>query len=80
MELHKKQEEICKSLGDQAGLIVCYWNTGSLLEEMGKPSEAVEKYKIAVELEEKLKHPDLEKDRKYLEELIRKLEEEEKAE
>ncbi len=63
MDLHRKKEGICQSLANLEGLRTCYWNTGLLLRKRGEHQPAVEKLKKAIELDERLRHPDLEKDR-----------------
>ncbi len=74
MDLHKKEEEICQQLGDQAGLVNCFWNTGTLLREMGNHEKAQDKLKAAIEIEKKLKMPRLEQFRKYLDDYVEELE------
>ncbi len=74
MELHKKQEGTCQQLGDQAGLVICYWNSGILYREMELHEMAVDKLKAVIEIEKRLKLPRLEQFRKYLAAYMEELE------
>ncbi len=72
--MHKKEEVIFQQLGDQAGLVICYWNTGILLREMGRHEMALEKLKAAMKIEEKLNLPRLEPFRNYWADYMEELE------
>ena len=75
MELYKKEEAICKEFGDKVGLQRSNWNMGHLFKEMKKHDEAIKRFKESIKLEEELKDPRLEKDKKFLaeyEETVRK--------
>ena len=74
MELHKKEEKIKKKLGDQAGLVNCHWNTGLLYRKMNQHEQAKKHFLKSLEIQEQLQHPDLEKNRKYVEDYLKELE------
>ncbi len=68
-EYFKQALVIAQKLGDRAGEAQSCWNIGLTYEDMGDLAQAEEYIRLAVEIEEQIGHPDLEKDRDYLEQV-----------
>jgi tetratricopeptide (TPR) repeat protein len=64
---------IRREIGDKRQEAETSWNIGYIYEKQGDLAKAEQYISRAVQLEEEIGHPDLEKDRKYLEELRAKL-------
>jgi Tfp pilus assembly protein PilF len=64
---------IRQEIGDRAGEAVTSWNIGLTYAEQGDLAKAEQHISRAVQLEEEIGHPDLEKDRKGLERVRAKL-------
>ena len=75
MALYKKKEEICEKVNKPLSLSICRWNIGLLYRDQKRHDEAIAMFESAIELREKLKSPDLEDDKKYLEEYRNTLDE-----
>lgn len=60
---------IQREIGDRVGQAGTIWNIGLMCENQGNLAKAEQYMSRAVEIEEKIGHPDLESDRKALEEL-----------
>ena len=54
LELHKKEETICKQLGDRAGLSRTYGNQALILSDRGQLEEALELHKKEEKIKEQL--------------------------
>ncbi|MDU9048495.1 MAG: tetratricopeptide repeat protein [Candidatus Electrothrix sp. Rat3] len=69
LEYRKQSLAIRRVLGDLAGEAVTCWSIGTTYEDLGELAQADEYMTLAVEIEEKIGHPDLENDRNYLEQV-----------
>jgi hypothetical protein len=55
--LLKKQEALCRELGNRSGLARCYWNWGLLAREQGDRKTEREKLAAALDIFTDLKMP-----------------------
>ncbi|MCI5219969.1 MAG: tetratricopeptide repeat protein, partial [Candidatus Electrothrix sp. LOE2] len=66
---HQQGLAIARQFGDRAGEALSCWNIGLTYEDFGDLAKAEEHISRAVQIEEAIGHPDLENDRKILEEV-----------
>ena len=73
LETLKQSLEIRREIGDRAGEGATCWNLALEYERRGQIGKAVEMAACTVEIEKLTNHPDLEKDKKYLDKLRKQL-------
>ncbi len=66
LEYYRQALPICEEVGDRSGEAVTRYNVAMIYREQGKLRRAVAELRKVVELDELVKHPDLESDRAML--------------